>query len=147
MKVRIQVVIDADGHASEIIEEVATLERGALEPETLGLTLAEAKAMLQGVQQAVVTRQVAETAAQQAICSHCGQPRAHKGAHTIVVRSLFGTLRLPSPRLVHCPCQPQPTRTFSPLAALLPERTTPELLYLEAKETVKSWCAMLTRLV
>ncbi len=68
MKVRIQVVIDADEHAPEIIEEVATLERDALEPETLGLTLAEAKAMLQGVQQAVVTRQVAETAAQQAIC-------------------------------------------------------------------------------
>jgi len=30
-------------------------------------------------------------------------------------------------------CQPQSTRTFSPLVAGLPERTTPELLYLESK--------------
>ena len=133
MRVRIQVIIDADEHAAAVIEEVATIERGALEADTLGLTLAEAKALLQGVQQAVVTRQAAEVAARQANCSHCGRPLAHKGAHTIVVRSLFGTLRLPSPRLFHCPCQPQPARTFSPLAAALPERTTPELRYLEAK--------------
>ena len=133
MKVRIQVVINADEHGGEVIQEVAALDRGALQPETLGLTLAEAKTMLQGVQQAVVTRQIAEAAAQQVTCPDCGQPRAHKGAHTIVVRSLFGTLRLPSPRLFQCPCQPQPKRTFSPLAVVLPERTTPELLYLEAK--------------
>jgi len=49
------------------------------------------------------------------------------------VRTLFGTLHLRSPRWYHCPCQPQTTRTFSPLAAALPERTTPELLYLESK--------------
>jgi len=50
-----------------------------------------------------------------------------------VVRSLFGTLRLPSPRWRHCSCRDQPTRTFQPLAALLPERTTPELAYLQAR--------------
>jgi len=49
------------------------------------------------------------------------------------VRTLFGTLHLRSPRWWQCSCQPQSTRTFSPLAALLPERTTPELLYLESK--------------
>ena len=49
------------------------------------------------------------------------------------MRSLFGTLRLRSPRLFHCPCQPQQARTVSPRAALRPERTTPELPYLEAK--------------
>jgi hypothetical protein len=35
--------------------------------------------------------------------------------------------------MLHCQCQPQPTRSFSPLAELLVERTAPELLYLEAK--------------
>ena len=49
------------------------------------------------------------------------------------MRTLFGTLRLPSPRWYHCPCTPQPTRTFSPLAEVLSERNTPELLYLESK--------------
>jgi hypothetical protein len=36
-------------------------------------------------------------------------------------------------RLFHCPCQEQPTRSFNPLANLLPERTSRELLYLESK--------------
>ncbi len=45
-----------------------------------------------------------------------------------MVRSLFGTLRVPSPRWRHCG-----SRTFRPVAALLPERTTPELGYLQAR--------------
>ncbi|MGI8588881.1 MAG: ISKra4 family transposase, partial [Chloroflexia bacterium] len=32
-----------------------------------------------------------------------------------------------------CDCQPHPTKTLRPLAALLPERTSPELCYLESK--------------
>jgi len=50
-----------------------------------------------------------------------------------VVRSLFGAMRLSSPRWWHCPCSGHQARTFSPLAAVLPERSTPELVYLEAK--------------
>jgi len=50
-----------------------------------------------------------------------------------VVRSVFGTLHLASPCWWHCACQPQPTRTFRPLGLLLPERTTPELSYLQAR--------------
>ena len=42
-------------------------------------------------------------------------------------------LRLASPRWWHCSCPAHEAATFSPLAELLPERTTPELLYLEAK--------------
>ena len=42
-----------------------------------------------------------------------------------------------SPRLLHCGCQAHDTHSFSPLAALLPEHTTPELLYLETK-----WAAL-----
>ena len=66
-------------------------------------------------------------------CPHCGNKRSHKGAHTITLRTLFGKLRLKNPRLYHCQCQPHPTRTFSPLAERLPERSTPELRYLETK--------------
>ena len=59
--------------------------------------------------------------------------RRHKDTRTIVVRSLFGALRLASPRWWHCGCRDQPARTFQPLAGLLPERTTPELAYLQAR--------------
>src|SRR5262249_6441953 len=57
----------------------------------------------------------------------------HKGARDMVYRTVFGKFELSSPRLFHCPCQSQPTRSFSPLAELLVQRTSPELLYLEAK--------------
>ena len=59
--------------------------------------------------------------------------RRHKDTRTIVVRSLFGALQLASPRWWHCDCRDQPARTFQPLAELLPERTTPELAYLQAR--------------
>jgi len=41
-------------------------------------------------------------------------------------------LRLDSPRWWSCPCTPRVARTFSPLAAVLRERTTPGLSYLQA---------------
>ena len=48
-------------------------------------------------------------------------------------RTVFGDLPVDSPRFTHCACQAYTTESFSPLAELLPERTTPELLYLETK--------------
>src|SRR5262249_39817079 len=76
---------------------------------------------------------VVETLATQRHCPQCGAPRQSKGAHHTVLRTVFGDLPITSPRFTHCPCQPQATASFSPLATLLPERTTPELLYLETK--------------
>jgi hypothetical protein len=133
MKVTIQLVIESESGAPPVVQEVAQIERAALHPDTVGLHLDEAKDMLQHIQRAMVEHQVAAYLAQQDVCPDCGQQRHRKGAHSIVLRTVFGTLRLPSPRLVHCPCQPQRTQTFSPLVAALPERTTPELLYLETK--------------
>jgi hypothetical protein len=116
-----------------VVQEVARLERATVRPETLGLTLAEAKGVLQGVQQLVAAQQASDCLRQHRGCPACGAPRARKDQKAIVVRSLFGTLRLPSPRLYACPCRPGARRSTSPLAAALPERTTPELRYLEAK--------------
>src|SRR5437899_401540 len=137
MKLRVQVVIEAEngdgaGHSS-VVHEVAQIDRDALSVDTLGLQLAEAKHLLQKVQSVLIAEQVRVHLAQQVACPDCGRPRAHKDTKTIVTRTLFGTLHLHSPRWHQCPCQPQTTRTFSPLAAALPERTTPELLYLESK--------------
>ena len=130
MKVKVQVVIEADGGATEAVENIVCLERGSLRPSGLGITLAEAKAILAGVQKTMVERQATEYLEQQTLCPHCGKKRLHKGHHTLVYRTLFGKLRLRSVRLYHCMCQSHPTRTFSPLAHLLSERTAPELLYL-----------------
>src|SRR5207237_4927945 len=74
---------------------------------------------------------------QQRHCPVCGTLRHSKGTHHTVFRTVFGSLPVESPRLIHCSCQDHDTHSFSPLAALLPEHTTPELLYLETK-----WAAL-----
>jgi len=137
MRLRVQVVIEPDDAPdsdpqSAVVHEVATIERGGLSVDMLGLQLAEAK-LLQHVQEVLIDEQVQSCLTEQIACPHCSRPRAYKDSKTIVMHTLFGTVRLASPRWRHCSRQPQPTHTFSPLAAALPERTTPELRYLESK--------------
>ena len=139
MKIKIQVIIESDDGRVQDVEEVACLKRGTLTPEELGLNLAEAKEILQGVQRSMTAQQISDYTAQRINCPFCGQKRALKGHHKIVLRTVFGKLTLSSVRLHQCHCQPSAGETFSPLAELLPERTAPELLYLEAK-----WCALLS---
>ena len=86
------------------------------------------------MQHTIVEQQVTEFLKQQARCPRCDKKRGRKGRHNpIVYRTLFGKLRLTSERFYHCRCQPHTNRTFSPLAQLLTDRTSPELLYLETK--------------
>jgi hypothetical protein len=138
MKVKVQVVTITDD-GQETIKEIACVERQDLTPETFGLSLAEGKAVLQALQEVVVEWQMHAYLQQQRACPHCGKARRSKGVHHTVFRTVFGTLPVESPRLSHCPCQPHTTTSFSPLATLLPERTTPDLLYLETK-----WAALMS---
>src|SRR5690348_16672264 len=134
MRLKVQVIIESDSGETEAVQQVAALERGSLRPESLGLTLSEAKALLQEVQQAMVTHQSAEYVTQQLACPDCGRIRSQKGKHQLVFRTLFGTVRLESPRLYQCGCcGKEAPRSFSPLATLLPDRTAPELAYLETR--------------
>ncbi len=134
MKLKLQLTIESDSGETEVVQEVTKLERYALRPETLGLTLSEAKELLQEVQRAMVTHQTTGYVTQQTHCPKCGKIQSRKGKHQIVLRTLFGKLRLDSPRLYHCGCcNKEEYRSFSPLAELLTERTAPELTYLENK--------------
>ena len=135
MKIRIQIVMEAANGETERVEDIAELERSSPQPETLGLTLAESKSLLQGIQQRMVSEQVSEYMAQFNTCSDCGARRTKKGQHTLVYRTLFGKLNLISPRLYDCAChQPHQARhSSSPLATWLKAHSSPELLYLETK--------------
>ena len=134
MKFTVQVVVPADDETETVVREVFTLQRGEpLTGDTLGLRLAEAQDLLAAVQGTLVENQVATELATQVGCPDCGLPRRHKDARAIVMRTLFGRLRLDSPRWWHCPCSPRAARTFSPLASILPERTAPELSYLQSR--------------
>jgi hypothetical protein len=138
MQVKVQVVTMTDD-GQEITQEIACIERQDLSPVTLGLSLAEGKAVLQALQEVVVEWQMEAYLRQQRACPQCGKVRRRKGLHHTVFRTVFGVLSVESPRLYHCPCQAPETTTFSPLATLLPERTTPELLFLETK-----WAALVS---
>ena len=103
------------------------------------MNLAEAKEILHRVQQSLTTQQIREYTAAHLRCPDCARKRPQKGHHEIIFRTLFGKLTLNSVRLYQCDCQSAASQTFSPLAELLPERTAPELLYLEAK-----WSSLLS---
>ena len=50
MKITVQITGQSDEGQAEVVQEVAQLERGPLQPETLGLSLAEARAILAGLE-------------------------------------------------------------------------------------------------
>ena len=68
------------------------------------------------------------------ICNQCHEKLKVRGQTTIVYRTLFGKLKLPNLRLYSCPCNKDNKRkSFSLLSAILPERSSPELQYLQTK--------------
>jgi len=135
---KIQLIATAEDGQEEV-REIASLTRDEFTPETVGLSLAEGKTILKDIQQIVIERQVSSFLAAQKLCSACGQWRHSKGYGPLSLRTVFGKVTLQSERLHHCDCQPHTTKTFSPLAELLLERTTPERLFLETK-----WSSLLS---
>jgi hypothetical protein len=134
MKFRIQIVVEhEDDEPTQIVEEVGCLSREALSPATLGMSLAEGKGLLAEIQQQMVEHQVHAFIKENNRCPHCHKPRGRKDTKQLVMRTIFGKLNLPNPRLYTCSCRPQATKSVTPLAHHLPERTTPELKYLQSK--------------
>ena len=134
MRVRVLLQITADDGATDAPEEVASFEKRTERPEDLGLAIAEGKALLAAVQERMVKAQAAAWARQHRCCPACGAQRRIKGSYPIVFRTLYGDVRLASPRLHRCPCQPgDGPATTSPVSALIPGHIAPERLYLEAR--------------
>ena len=131
MKFRVELVCLNDGGEQRC--SVMEMERAELAMETLGLSVAEGKTMLHGVQDFVASQQVLEDLKQRRVCPACGQRYHSKtaGAHT--VKTVFGAVAVPNPRWSRCCCQSEGRQTFRPTAAWLQGRTSPELLYLETK--------------
>jgi hypothetical protein len=132
MTFRVEVVCLHDGGEQRC--SVMEMERAELVLETLGMSVAEGKAMLHGVQDFMATQQVIEDLKHKRVCSACGQRYPSKEAGTHTVKTVFGAVEVPNPRWERCPCQAEGPRTFRPGAAWLQgARTSPELLYLETK--------------
>ncbi|CAE6843540.1 ISKra4 family transposase ISBte1 [Paraburkholderia nemoris] len=115
---------------------VAVVERKDRSVADLGLTLAEGRALLAEVQSLLVSEQTAGWMESQLACHRCGSMLAHKDARSIALRTVFGKVKVPSPRLWTCSCAAkpgQPRRSVSPLCKAVRQRVTPELEYLQAR--------------
>lgn len=111
---------------------LAVVERNDLSLADLGRTLAEGRALLAEVQSFLVPEQTTGWMKSPMARHRCGSMLAHKDARSIVLRTVFGKVDVPSLRLWACSCaaeQGQPRRSLSPLCEVLHRRVTPELEY------------------
>lgn len=132
MNFRIEVICMRDDGTEER-REVLTITKEQLVMETLGLTLAEGKALLSAVQTVVVAEQTAAYVGQHRSCPTCGKLHRSKEPRQSTVNTVFGPVTVPNPRWHRCPCQKAGPLTFRPTAQWLTGHTSPELLYLETK--------------
>ena len=116
MKLQIRLVVIADNEPEQV-HEIASPQRTELKLETLGMTLTEGQTILREIQRVVVERQVAECLEPYQHCSACGQPQRGKGQHDLSMRTVFGKMAIPSPRIVYCECQPHETKKLQSLDA------------------------------
>jgi len=132
MKFRVEVIcVHADGAEQRC--DVIEMERHQLAMETLGLSVADGKAILHGVQDFVTAQQVDEDLQRRRKCPDCGERHQIKEGETHTVQTVFGPVAVPNPRWHRCACQTGGSKTFRPTAVWLRGRTSPELLYLETK--------------
>src|SRR5690349_21447187 len=106
MRVQIQLRIVTDDDRVISADEILLLDKGDDRVEAIGLSFGEAKAVLAGIQEHVVTAQAASFLARHRGCKVCGRSLLSKGPGRIQFRSAFGTVPLVSPRFHCCGCQP-----------------------------------------
>ena len=136
MQIRVQMTL-VEGDQSELYE-LGSFERGVLQLETLGLTLEEGKDVLHALQTVLIEQQVSRQLESIRPCPECSVPRRVKGHHHVLLHTVYGNVPVHSPRWWRCACSAQ-GGTFSPLSTLMPENTTPELLFLQTK-----WASMVS---
>jgi hypothetical protein len=103
----------------------------ALDPvadSPIGLTLAEGKTILAGLQARLVDAQAVGYCAARRKCGCCGSDRALKAWRQRRLVTLFGTIDLRAPLFTPCRCGIASRCHLSPLSEILPHRCTPEFL-------------------
>jgi hypothetical protein len=134
MRVNILLQITTDDGMPGDIEEIASLGKSVERAEDIGLSLAESKALLAVAQQRIVEAQAESWTEGRRCCVACSRRRRSKGNYPIVFHTLFGDVRLESPRFRRCPCREgNGSATVSPLVELIPDHVAPERLYLETR--------------
>ena len=134
MRVKILLQITTDDGEPAGAEEIASFGKSVKQAEDLGLSLAESKMLLAAAQQRIVEAQTKNWIEAQRCCEVCSRRRRSKGSYPIIFHTLFGDVKLASPRFHRCACREGNGRaTVSPLTELLPHHVAPERLYLETR--------------
>ena len=116
----------ADGKAEVHEVQAGGGTPAACSPETLGLSLAEAKEALTGLQHELVQAQTEEYCQSRRRCPRCGAKRPLKDRRPRHLRSLFGVVEVHAPRFIPCRCSEIPHKILSPVGEIMPDRCTPE---------------------
>ena len=137
----VQIGAEGEGQATDIIEIDRPDDLGDI--ADLGLTLADAKLLLAGLQQAMVTAQARDHAVRRPACRRCGGVCRVKDYRDHAVATIFGhvTVRLARFRCAacsgidgdvgwpsHCRSTPELDRLEAHLCALMTYRTAADLL-------------------
>ena len=117
-------------------------------PADFGLSLVEARTMLSNLQQYVAQTQIRAYDVRHRNCPHCGGYRPIKDWRSRTIQTTLGKIAVRVPRVHTCMCLPEPMDADGEIIPyreseccverLLPNRMTPELLYLCAKHGASS---------
>lgn len=99
---------------------------GECSAETLGLTVAEGKMTLAGMQRHLVGAQAEEHCRRRRRCDYCGAQRPLKDFRRRRLTSLYGVVEVRAPRFSPCRCGVASRRTLTPVAEIMPDRCTPD---------------------
>jgi hypothetical protein len=133
MRIKLQLVLCSDDGREETVTDIVSLKKDSHRIEHLGLTLAEPKQLLKLIQKKLLQQQIEHYLHTHSQCPDCGATLKAKNYTNRSFRTLFGTFKLPSPRLFHCPCRRRKTTSFRPVSVLLTTSIAPELLFIESK--------------
>jgi hypothetical protein len=117
MTFRVEVVCLSDDGEQRC--SVVEIERAELALETLGMSLAEGKAILHGVQDFMAGQEVMEDLKRKRACPTCDRRYQSKDAGTHTIKTVFGAVEVPNPSWERCRCQSEGPRTFRPAATWL----------------------------
>jgi len=138
MNFKLMLVLESSDGAEVVTHDIAKFTKTFSNIEHLGLSITESKALLNNLQTKMVTHQIDHYLHNNSACNSCSASYRVKEHRDVKVRTLFGTVKVKSPRFKSCNCG-KSKQTFSPLSILLQNKITPELYFLESK-----WSALMS---
>ncbi len=123
------------GNRSLGVTEVMRVYRDEydVQPEDVGLSLDEGKAVIQEVQHQIVTDQITVVSGMAKVCEHCGQDKNDKDLRSRVIRTVFGRVDVSCYRYFKCSSLTFLGKYDWPLYWLKKDGATPEYRYLIAR--------------